>query len=198
MALEPDLTIRETAALSGASKGMIEKAVESKVLTVALRDGVPRRTGRRFLPVRAVAYFAALRRAQLTDLPVEHKKAIWSKMSERSGDDLEAIEFLPGVTLDLARLASDPLRRAVEYMKARDAHVVSDPAILGGTPVLRGTRITVYSVHGRMANGETLDDLVEDYPDIPRSAFAAADIYAATHPLRGRPSGRPWHAASNA
>lgn len=71
-------------------------------------------------------------------------------------------------------------------------YVVSDPDILGGTPVIAGTRLTVYAVLGRMRSGETVDDLAADYPEIPRDAFAVAERYARTHPLREHPSGRPW------
>ncbi len=77
----------------------------------------------------------------------------------------------------------------------RDAHIVSDPEILGGTPVIRGTRMTVYSVLGRLQDGDSIDDLTADNPDIPREAFEAAAIFARAHPLRGRPSGRPWRNA---
>ena len=77
----------------------------------------------------------------------------------------------------------------------RDAHIVSDPEILGGTPVIRGTRMTVYSVLGRLQDGDSIDELTADNPDIPREAFEAAAIFARARPLQGRPSGRPWRNA---
>ncbi|GGK52606.1 DUF433 domain-containing protein [Salinarimonas ramus] len=61
-------------------------------------------------------------------------------------------------------------------------------AILSGTPVIRGTRVTVYSVLGRVRHGETIDDLVADNPDISREAFEAAIDYATAHPERVRES----------
>ena len=39
----------------------------------------------------------------------------------------------------------------------------------------------------------TIDDLIDDYPEVPREAFEAAEFYAWAHPLRERPSARPWH-----
>ena len=109
---------------------------------------------------------------------------------------LETIEFTPGAMLDLDRLAADSLLNAERYRKARDRHITSDEDILGGTPVIAGTRLTVYAILGRLQDGDSIDDILEDYPEIPREAFAAAEIYAKSHPLRGRPSGRPWRNAA--
>ena len=92
--------------------------------------------------------------------------------------------------------ATEPFEAAVRYRASRDAHIVSDPETLGGTPVIRGTRITVYSVLGRLQDGDSVDDLVADNPDVSREAFEAAAIFARAHPLRGRPGGRPWRNAA--
>ncbi|WP_018290064.1 DUF433 domain-containing protein [Verrucomicrobium sp. 3C] len=52
--------------------------------------------------------------------------------------------------------------------------------------------MTVYSVLGRVEHGETIENILKDNPDLPREAVEAALVFAASHPLRGRPSGRPW------
>ncbi len=99
---------------------------------------------------------------------------------------------MPAVELDVGRLAGDAMRRAERYRVARDTHIVVDPEILGGTPVIRGTRLSVYAVRARLEGGETLDDMRADYPHVSRAALEAAALYARAHPLVGRPSGRPW------
>jgi uncharacterized protein (DUF433 family) len=81
--------------------------------------------------------------------------------------------------------------RGVQVVR-EDVHIVIDDGIMGGTPVIRGTRVTVYAVLGRIDHGETIDDILADYPDLTREAIEAAIIYARTHPLVGRPDGRPW------
>ena len=192
MLLTPDLTIRETAKLSGVTYSAVEKAVESKVIRVINDDGAVRGASRRFLPLRAVAYFVALKEAKLVDLPLRHKRKIWAELSRLEESALGPVEFSPGTSLDVERLAARTFETAIEYKRARDNYIVSEPDILGGTPVIKGTRLTVYSVAGRLQNGESLENLTADYPDIPRAAFAAADVFAKTHPLRGRPTGRPW------
>ena len=193
MSFTAALTIRETAALSGVSMAMIEKAVENRVLRPV--GGPPRFRGgsRRFLPLRAVVYFKALKAANLTDLPLRHKRSIWSCLARLEPMKLETIEFTPGAMLDLERLAARSLRRAERYCKDRDEHIASNPDILGGTPVIAGTRLTVYSVLGRLQDGDTEEDILLDYPEVPREAVETAALYAKAHPLRGRPSGRPWN-----
>ena len=191
------LTVRETAALAGVPKAAVDKAIETEVLRAALGpsdDGVTRRR----LPARAVAYFAALEVSGLADLPVRHKRRLWEAMGQGTGDgpaDVhlpDAVEFAPGARLDVGRLAGEPLRAALAYRDARDRYVACDPDILGGTPVIRGTRVSVHAVRARLEGGEPVEELMEDYPGVPREAFEAVALYARTHPLRGRPGGRPW------
>lgn len=192
MPITPDLTIRETATLSGVPRTMIEKAVEGRVLRPIAGPARFRGAPMRYLPLRAVAYFHALKAAGLTDLPLRHKRSIWKRMTRLEPMKLRTIEFTPGAMLDLERLAADSLRDAERYRKARDLYIATDADILGGTPVIAGTRITVHAVLGRLRDGDTVDDLMDDYPDVPREAFEAAELYAKAHPLRGRPSGKPW------
>ena len=196
MPITADLTIRETAALSGVPKATIEKAVETRVLRALSAPARFRGGATRYLPIRAVAYFRSLKAANLTDLPLRHKRSIWEHLARLEPMRLETIEFTPGAMIDLERLAADTLRNAVQYREARDRHIASDPNILGGTPVIAGTRLTVYAVLGRLQDGDDINDLLEDYPELSREAFTAAELYARAHPLRGRPSGRPWHNAA--
>ena len=194
----PELTFREAAHFAAVGLGAVEKAVEARVLPVA-KPG--RRTsggaGVRRLPLASVAYLAAVREAGLTDLALKHKRAIWGGLAGRASAGGGAgapppVEFAPGTSIDVGRLAGEAVERAERYARARDAHIVSDPEIKGGTPVVRGTRMTVYAVLGRVDGGETLDNVAEDNPDLAREALEAAVVYARTHPLRGRPGGRPW------
>jgi uncharacterized protein (DUF433 family) len=67
---------------------------------------------------------------------------------------------------------------------------------MGGTPLIKGTRVTVYSLLGRIEAGETTDEIASEYPDIPPEAIEAAIIFAKANPMRGRPSGRPWTKAA--
>jgi uncharacterized protein (DUF433 family) len=188
------LTPREVAELSGAPRHVIEKAIEERVLAVRKRSSPgAERQARRALPAHAVAYAAVVANLDLR-LSARQKKHLAVRLSHIEPADISTarVELAPAVELDVGRLVGDAMERTERYRAARDAAIVSDAAILGGTPIIRGTRITVYSVLGRVAHGETVDDVLSDNPDLSRDVVEAAITYARTHPLMGRPGGRPW------
>jgi len=55
-------------------------------------------------------------------------------------------------------------------------YIHSDPAILQGKPVIKGTRISVELILGRLADGWTDVMLFESYPTLPPEATQA--VYA--------------------
>jgi uncharacterized protein (DUF433 family) len=56
--------------------------------------------------------------------------------------------------------------------------VTSDPAIMLGKPVIAGTRITVELILEKLGAGETIDDLLLDYPQLTSEAVLAALRFA--------------------
>lgn len=79
------------------------------------------------------------------------------------------------------RSGEPPAARAVVQLDG-SGFVVSDPQILGGHPVIRGTRLLVHSVKRRIDAGDTFEMLERERPDVAREAFRAAYDYANTHP----------------
>ena len=75
---------------------------------------------------------------------------------------------------------------------ALEVHVNIDEEIMGGRPVVRGTRMTVYSVLRRVEHGDTIEEILEENPDLSRDALEAAIAYARAHPPAVHPEGRPW------
>jgi uncharacterized protein (DUF433 family) len=55
-----------------------------------------------------------------------------------------------------------------------------DPEILHGQACIKGTRIPVHQVVRMLANGDTVDDLLEEYPSISREDILACLDYAAS------------------
>lgn len=49
-----------------------------------------------------------------------------------------------------------------------DDLIVSDPEILGGTPVFRGTRVPLAVLFENLADGLTLDEILASYPTLSR------------------------------
>jgi uncharacterized protein (DUF433 family) len=52
--------------------------------------------------------------------------------------------------------------------------VASDPTIMLGKPVIAGTRITVELILEKLGAGETVEDLLLDYPQLTPEAVSAA------------------------
>ncbi len=63
----------------------------------------------------------------------------------------------------------------------REPRIVSTPGVVGGRPRLHGTRLTVQDILGALAAGDTVDELLEDFPYLTREDFAAVLRYAADH-----------------
>ncbi|MDE2675113.1 MAG: DUF433 domain-containing protein [Paracoccaceae bacterium] len=182
---DSNLTVGEISSLVGVPKKEINKYIESKVVTAQKPNG------QYLLPKQAVLFFAVICKDDINILPHSSKKEIWNKL-------LEVIDTSTGVEAQGRKIHFDPRIRdlwneAKRYINFRSQFLVENPEILGGTPVIKGTRITAYSVRGWLKGDETIDDLSKEYPDIPPEAFEVAEFYAKSNPLYlyGRRKGLP-------
>lgn len=57
--------------------------------------------------------------------------------------------------------------------------IISDPAILAGKPVVRGTRISVELILEKLAAGETEAQILAAHPRLTHDGIAAALAFAA-------------------
>ncbi len=57
--------------------------------------------------------------------------------------------------------------------------MVTDPQVAFGTPTVRGTRIWVAVVLGLLADGMTVDEIREDYPQLVDDDIRACLAYGA-------------------
>ena len=57
--------------------------------------------------------------------------------------------------------------------------VVVNPKIMGGKPIVKGTRITVEQVLKMLAQGLTTQEILKDYPHLSKDDVAAVLLYAA-------------------
>jgi len=56
--------------------------------------------------------------------------------------------------------------------------ITVDPAVMVGKPTIRGLRITVEQILKALAGGVTVDELLEDYPDLEKEDIHAVLLYA--------------------
>ena len=57
--------------------------------------------------------------------------------------------------------------------------IESDPSVMMGKPVIRGTRITVELILEKLAAGETVEQIIEAHPRLTKEAVRAALAFAA-------------------
>jgi uncharacterized protein (DUF433 family) len=55
-----------------------------------------------------------------------------------------------------------------------------DPRICHGQACIKGTRIPVHQIVRMLANGDTIDDLLQEYPSLKREDILACLDYAAS------------------
>lgn len=56
--------------------------------------------------------------------------------------------------------------------------ITLDPRVMGGKPCIRGIRITVGTITGLLAAGETVESVLELYPSLEQEDIYAALAYA--------------------
>ena len=56
--------------------------------------------------------------------------------------------------------------------------ITIDPEICHGKPTIRGLRYLVESMLELLASGMSIEELLEDYPDLEREDFLACLLYA--------------------
>ena len=58
-------------------------------------------------------------------------------------------------------------------MTERSKYISIDPNICHGQASVKGTRIPVHQVLAMLANGDTVEDLLESYPSLSRESVLA-------------------------
>jgi len=58
--------------------------------------------------------------------------------------------------------------------------ITIDPNVCHGQVCIKGTRIPVHQIIGMLANGDTIDELLKEYPSLTRDDILACLDYAAS------------------
>jgi uncharacterized protein (DUF433 family) len=61
----------------------------------------------------------------------------------------------------------------------RYQYITYDKNILGGKPIIKGTRISVELILEWLASGSSINQIIESYPQLKKEAVQEALIYAA-------------------
>jgi len=69
--------------------------------------------------------------------------------------------------------------------------IVSDPAICGGQPVIRGTRVLLRVILGYLAHGESIDLIPREFPSLTEEDVRAVISFAAASASEDLPAPSP-------
>lgn len=186
------LTPSEAAVIAGVSVRDINRVIDEKLLPEGLattEDG--RRIQLAACPLVGF-YFGAAK-----VLTAEERLLLIRRFAERITTDMADRPFAGWrkadwsvrdgfLTVSLAEFVAEADDRSARLAKAQDM-VVEDPAILGGTPVIRGTRVPVHDVLASVTAGMSRERILAAYPGLDEVMLDLAVLYAEANPVRGRP-----------
>lgn len=179
------LKATEAAAVSCVSLRDVHRVIDERILPETLVSRDNRRLVRASACTFIAFYFESAKR--LTS--EERMFAIRSLASRLHAEGWRQVDWTVRhefLTIDLASFADRSAKRLARLEMARDLVVASDDT-LGGTPVIRGTRIPVYDVASLVVSGRPMDEVLDDYPSLTRDQVDLAVLYAQANPIRGRP-----------
>lgn len=119
----------------------------------------------------------------------ELRRRMFEALAASSRKVLSLEEGLVKIDLREPRRA---LAASLRALRRARSLVVSDPEILGGDPVFRGTRVPVHSIATWVDQGSTEVEILKAYPRLTPEMIHLAPVYAQAYPLRGRPRKQPW------
>jgi uncharacterized protein (DUF433 family) len=61
-----------------------------------------------------------------------------------------------------------------------EQHIARNPKVCAGEPVIKGTRVTVRTILGSLAEGATVEEILADFPTLKQSDVRAVIAFAAT------------------
>lgn len=173
------LTPSEAAVVAGVSVRDVHRMIDEHILPEALYTATQTRSFKSQACALISFYFRAANRLTSEERQRTITRASASTPEAQTIQD----EFL---TIDLAPFHKEVEER-LERLRAAQEIVVSDPEILRGTPVIRGTRVPVYDVAASVASGVPMERILSGYPSLKRKQVELAALYVEANPQRGRP-----------
>jgi uncharacterized protein (DUF433 family) len=181
-----EFTAAEASWVTGLSVKAVNKAIEDAAVPVrTVRTGKRRR---RYVPYESLVCLQ-LHAEGLNQLPLRVRKEVFRRVLREPQE--KRLKYTDALIIDVGG-ARMKLSSKLEDLERTASVIHSDPQIMAGTPVFRGTRIPVYLIADMIERGTPLDEIVGGYPSLTRAMAEYARIYATTHPKRGRPPVQPW------
>ncbi len=179
-------TPTEAAVLTGLPLKAVNNAIDKKTVSAIAGEDAGRPT--RLLDARALVSLSLER--HLSDrIAPELRRKVFDALAESPRNVVSLEGGL--LKIDLREPRRELATSLRELRRARRL-VISDPEIMGGDPVFRGTRVPVHLIAELVGQGATEADLLGSYPRLTPDMIRLTPVYAAAYPLRGRPRKQPW------
>jgi len=166
----------------------VHKLIERRLIRPRrLRAG---RSIQRMLNLRQVLYLR-LEAEGVRLLPVSARRAIAKQIESSTGIDIVVPGGGSALVIQVKSVRQE-LDADLKKLERAAEMAVSDPEVMHGTPVYRGTRIPVELIANMVRQGTKIDEILEGYPALDREKVELAPLYVQAFPRRGRPANRPW------
>ncbi len=184
--MELQLTAAQASAVTGLSLKAINKAIDRQTIpsTAKAKNGVKKR----YISELGLVCLK-LEAKGLGELPLSFRKRIFHLVLTHP--EMNVVRPVEAVQIDVQQAHREVLE-SVHELKQAEQMVDVNVDIMGGAPVIGGTRIPVQALSEMLAQGATAEEIVEGYPSLNAEQVRLARIYVAAHPRRGRPASRPW------
>ena len=181
-------TPSQVSAVTGLPLPAVHKAIEYKLIRakrVCEGHSVQR------LLSRSQAVYLRLEAKGLRSLPLAARRRVARAVERDPG--IDALFLSEGsAILVQCKSARKEVETGFRRLSEAARMVVSDPDLMRGAPVYRGTRIPVHAFADMLAQGATITEILDGYPALTRENVELAPMYAKAFPKKGRPAMRPW------
>jgi uncharacterized protein (DUF433 family) len=127
----------------------------------------------------------------LQSLPLTIRRQVARAIERDPGIDAMPVSE-GGVILIQCKSAREEVNAALRNLDQATRVIETNPEIMRGTPVYKGTRIPVQSIADMLSQGATVTEVLEGYPALNREKVELAPMYVKAFPRKGRPALRPW------
>jgi uncharacterized protein (DUF433 family) len=124
-------------------------------------------------------------------LPMAARRAIAKKIESSPEIDTVILAEGPALIIQVKSVRLE-LDQDLRRLQRAENMIVSDPEIMRGTPVYRGTRIPVELIADMLIQGAKPEEILEGYPALDKERVELAPLYVHAFPRHGRPASRPW------
>jgi uncharacterized protein (DUF433 family) len=183
-----EFTPAQASAVANLPLRTVHKLIERRLIRPRLR-----RKGRSLqrMLTREQLLYLRLESKGLRLLPMATRRSLAKKIEK--SPEIDVVCLTEGSVLVVqVKAARQELDQDLERLQHAEEMIVSDPDIMRGSPVYRGTRIPVQLIADMLSQGATPEEIVESYPSLDKEKVALAPFYLQAFPRRGRPAAKAW------